>query len=67
MFYDTSNRWQINNWSTWHVQVSMALWLARILLECVSYTLVKLNMPGTDISLEAELNIYLSGKAADFL
>ena len=44
----------------------MALRLARILLECVSYILIKLKMPGTDISLEAELNIYLR-KAADFL
>ena len=36
----------------------MALRLARILLECVSYILIKLKMPGTNISLEAEPNTY---------
>ena len=62
-FYD-SDRSQIDNWSSWHahVHISLTLWLARILLKCVFYALVKLKMLGTSISLEAEPSSLISQK-----
>ena len=67
---------RIDNWSPWHalfmytvhvhVHVSLALWLTRVLLKSVSYTLVKLKMPGTSISRVGAEHYYFR-KAAIYL